>query len=381
MSAAASDPFFQPSYVVSRERLLATGQGLASRLGLTVDSRALAERGPAGETLALDFMIFGARRPRHALVISSGTHGVEGYTGSAVQHYLASRILPRLELGPDTAIILQHANNPYGFAFSRRVNEGNVDYNRNFLERFDPQKVSADYELLYDILNPPDLDPARETSRWEEAQRFIDRTSLRHFQQVAVEGQYKYPQGMQFGGHAPQAGTRHLLALVAEHLSQASTVIWLDFHTGLGDFGACELITGAAAGSESHRFSQEVWSGAVKSASSGESVSTPLNGLLDRGVEAALPAQCRLAFAYPEFGTYPMERVVRAIRADNWLHAHGVPGDATGKAVSAELLEALRPDNPRWRRMIIDKGAQLVDQALAHLPGVSRQGAPGPSSA
>ena len=378
MSAAVSDPFFQLSYAVSRERLLATGHGLASRLGLTVDSRALAERGPEGETLALDFMIFGARRPRHALVISSGTHGVEGHTGSAVQHYLASRILPRLELGPDTAIILQHANNPYGFAWSRRVNEGNVDYNRNFLAHFDHEKVSPDYELLYDLLNPRDLDVAREAQRWEEMQRYVDRTSLRHFQQVALEGQYKYPQGMQFGGHAPQAGAKHLLALVAEHLAQADTVIWLDFHTGLGEFGACELITGAAAGSDSHRFSQQVWNGAVKSAASGESLSTPLNGLLDRGIEAALPAHCRLAFAYPEFGTYPTERVLRAMRADNWLHVHGDPRDATGKAISAELLEALRPDNPRWRRLIIEKGAQLLDQALAHLPGVRRQGAAAP---
>lgn len=375
MTAALPDPFFQPSYVVSRERLLEAGHLLAARLGLTVDSRALAGHGPAGETLALDFMIFGARRPRHALVISSGTHGVEGYAGSAIQHYVASRILPRLALGPNTAIILQHANNPFGFAWSRRVNEGNVDYNRNFLEQFDPQKVAPDYELLYDTLNPPDLDPGREAGRWEEVQRFIDRTSLRHFQQVAVEGQYKYPQGMQFGGHAPQAGTRHLLALVAEHLAAAETVVWLDVHTGLGEFGACELITGAAAGSASHLFSQEVWNGAVKSASSGESLSTPLNGLLDRGVAAALPEQCRLAFAYPEFGTYPMERVLRAFRADNWLHVHGDPRDSTGKAISAELLEALNPDNARWRRMIIERGAQLVDQALAHLPGVTRPGA------
>lgn len=374
MSQAVSDPFFQPSYSVSRESLLAAGHLVAPRLGLTVDSRSLAERGPQGETLALDFMIFGARRPRHALVISSGTHGVEGYTGSAVQHYIAKLILPRLELGPDTAIILQHANNPYGFAWSRRVNEGNVDYNRNFLERFDPDKVSADYELLYDVLNPTDLDPAREARRWEEAQRFIDDRGMRHFQQVAVEGQYKYPQGMQFGGHQQQAGPRHLLALVREHLADAKTVIWLDFHTGLGEFGACELITGAAASSESYLFSQQVWNGAVKSASSGESLSTPLNGLLDRGIEAALPAGCRLAFAYPEFGTYSMDRVLRAIRADNWLHVHGDPADDTGREISAELLEALRPDNARWRRMIIEKGAQLVDQALAHLPGVGRGG-------
>ena len=367
-----ADPFFQPSYRVSRERLLESAHALAPRHGALVDSRTIEQTGPDGETLALDFIVFGARRPRHVLVLSSGTHGVEGHTGSAVQHYVATRVLPRLRLGPDTAVILQHANNPYGYAWNRRVNEGNVDYNRNFRASFDPEQVSADYERLYDALNPADLDPAREELRWQTVQRFIDETSQRHFQQVAIEGQYKYPQGMQFGGHAPQPGTMHLLALIREHLAAASTVIWLDFHTGLGDFGACELITGAAAGSASHCFSQEVWNGAVKSASSGESLSTPLNGLLDRGIEAALPADCRFAFAYPEFGTYPQDRVIRAIRADNWLHVHGDPRDATGRAISAELLEALCPDSARWRRMIVEKGAQLVDQALSHLPGAIR---------
>lgn len=74
---------FQPNYRTSRERLLAGAHALAPRLGTLVDSRAIAQRGPDGETLALDFTVFGARRPRHALVLSSGTHGVEGYTGSA----------------------------------------------------------------------------------------------------------------------------------------------------------------------------------------------------------------------------------------------------------------------------------------------------------
>jgi threonine synthase len=119
---APMDPasHFQPSYAVSRERFLAGAHALASRHDVTIDSRAIDPKGPAGETLALDFAIFGARRPAHALVLSSGTHGVEGYVGSAIQQHVLAEVLPRLALGPDTAVILQHANNPYGFAWGRR---------------------------------------------------------------------------------------------------------------------------------------------------------------------------------------------------------------------------------------------------------------------
>lgn len=363
---------FQPSYRVSRERLLEAAHALSARHPVLVDSRSIAPRGPDGETLALDWVCFGARRPRHALVLSSGTHGVEGYTGSAIQHHVLANVLPRLALAPDTALVIQHANNPYGFAWHRRVNEDNVDFNRNFRERFDPTQCPADYEALYDCLNPTDLDAARETGRWARIDAFIAEHGLRRFQQAAVEGQYRYPAGMQFGGHAQAAGTRHLLALVREHLRDAQTVIWLDFHTGLGDFGACELITGAPIADAGYAFSQQVWSDGVKSAAGGESVSTPLNGLLDRGLAAALPAGARFAFAYPEYGTWEPMRVIRAIRADNWLAHHGDRGDATGRAIEADMLEAFRPDSRDWERRVVASGAALVAQALARLPGAKR---------
>jgi hypothetical protein len=365
---------FPPSYAASRERFLAAAHALAPRHGLLLDSRAIDARGPAGETLALDFAIFGARRPAHVLVISSGTHGVEGYTGSAVQHHVLTEVLPRLRLADDAAIVLQHANNPYGFAWGRRVNESNVDFNRNFLDRFDASLCDPDYERLHDLLNPPDLDPAAEAGRWARVDAFIAEHGARRYQQVAMGGQYRYPRGVQFGGARQEQGTRHLIALVREHLADARTVLWLDIHTGLGAFGDCELVTGAMPDSACYRLSTEVWPGWIKSATSGESVSTPLNGLLDRGVEPLLPAGCRFAFGFPEYGTYEPMRMIRAIRADNWLHAHGDPSDALGRSIRDEILEVFRPASADWRRRIVETGARLVDQGLARLPGATHTG-------
>jgi hypothetical protein len=364
---------FPSSYAASRERLLEGLHRLAPRHGLRLDSRALDARGPDGGTLALDFAILGARRPRHALVLSSGTHGVEGYVGAAIQHHAIERVLPRLRLAPDTAVVLQHANNPYGFAWGRRVNESNVDLNRNFLERFDPTLCDPDYERLHDALNPADLDPGAEAGRWGAIDAFVAAHGARRFQQVALGGQYRHPRGMQYGGARREQGTAHLLALVAEHLADAQTVHWLDFHTGLGAFGDCEVVTGAPADSDCYRYSLEVFPGWVKSAASGESVSTPLNGLLDRGIEAALPPGCRFGFGFPEFGTYEPMRMIRAMRADNWLHAHGDPSDATGRALRAEMLEVFGPASTDWRRRVVDTGARLVALALDRLPGVTRE--------
>lgn len=181
-------------------------------------------------------------------MLSSGTHGVEGLYRQRDPAPRVAHVLPRLRLAPGTAlIVLQHANNPYGFAWHRRVNEDNVDFNRNFRDRFDPGQCSPDDQALYDALNPPDLDPEREALRWRQVDDFVAAHGARRFQQAVSEGQYKHPRGLQFGGHAQAAGTRHLLALVREHLADAREVVWLDFHTGLGASGACELVTGAPA--------------------------------------------------------------------------------------------------------------------------------------
>lgn len=358
---------FPASYRAGRERLLEAVSQVANRLPVVVDSRSLAARGPDGETLALDFVVVGARRPKRAVVVSSGTHGGEGFVGSAIQLLLAKRVLPTLALDADSALVLLHAINPYGFAWHRRVNEDNIDLNRNFRETFDPQACHADYIALYDVMNPTDLDPEHERERWTTLEAFVARHGMRHFQQVFSEGQYRFPEGLQYGGQAQAQSTRHLLDFVSEYFVSSKALVWLDIHTGLGESAACELISGAGPSDPGLRFARSIWSDEVRSALAGESLSTPLNGLLDGGIARALPAGCTFGMAFAEYGTHPLDRVMRALRADNWLHHHGDRADAVGRAIDAEMLEAFCPIDNRWREQTTRHGVGLVTQALAAL--------------
>ena len=89
-------------------------------------------RGPRGETLATDVALLGERHAPKRLAVISGTHGVEGYYGSECQiallHDLSRRALPK-----DVSVVLLHLVNPWGTAWLRRVNEDNVDVNRNYV--------------------------------------------------------------------------------------------------------------------------------------------------------------------------------------------------------------------------------------------------------
>ena len=76
------------------------------------------------------------------MVIISETHGVEGFCGSGCQvGFLVERVYEGL---PKTVgVALVHALNPYGFAWLRRVNEDNVDLNRNFRDFTEPPPSSS----------------------------------------------------------------------------------------------------------------------------------------------------------------------------------------------------------------------------------------------
>jgi hypothetical protein len=357
--------WFSPSYASSRERLIAAARTAA--LPVHHDVLSIGQKGPEGQALTIDMLTVGARRPSRAFVVASGTHGVEGFCGAAIQLQLASERLAGLMLADDSALILLHALNPYGFAWLRRVNESNVDLNRNFQQLFNPDLCSAEYESLFECLNPADLDPEPEARRRQTLKDWATQHGERSLQRVIAEGQYRHPRGIQFGGHRPEASTRLLLDWVGQTLVDARWVAWLDVHTGLGESGACQLLTGASPTSAGYLEARRIWGESVTSVQSEASVSPPLHGLLEQGVSRALPQGCVFAYAAPEFGTHPTDRVVAAFRADNWLHHYGNPADALGQVIKAEMLEAFRPAGRAWANAITRTGQLLCEQGLRAL--------------
>ena len=95
---------------------------------------------------------------------------------------------------------------------------------------------------------------------------------------------------------------------------------------------------------------------------------------MDRGLARWLAPACNFGFVAAEFGTYPVEQILKALRADNWLHQHG-PGDDFNdpltQQIKAQLVEALRPDLATWRMQILATGKALIDKAIQALPGAS----------
>ena len=91
--------------------------------------------GLEGETLATDVVRIGPADAKRLLVLTSATHGVEGFCGSGAQIALMrDEALPALMEKLGVAMLLVHAINPYGFSYLSRTTEGNVDLNRNSVD-------------------------------------------------------------------------------------------------------------------------------------------------------------------------------------------------------------------------------------------------------
>ena len=149
------------------------------------------------EDLTLDVAVLG-NNSDPALVISSGVHGVEGFFGSAVQLAWLERLKRTGDLNGIRYVFI-HAVNPYGFAHIRRVNEDNIDLNRNFLPTLQDYQGAPDtYSLVNDFLNP-DTAPARlEPFYMKAVMTIFQHGGLQPLKNAVAGGQYAFPNGLFF---------------------------------------------------------------------------------------------------------------------------------------------------------------------------------------
>jgi hypothetical protein len=321
-------------------------------------------RGPAGEALATDVAALGRPDAPARLLVISGTHGVEGFAGSACQELL---LRDRAPVPDDLAVVVVHAINPYGFAWVRRVNEDNVDLNRNCVDFTTPPE-NPGYDELAAALVP---------ARWDDATlaaanaALLDYAATHGFDglQTAVSaGQYRHPTGIFYGGAKPVWSQRTLAAVAREHLAGAERVAILDLHTGLGDYGASELIAGHPRDGGERRLAAWYGEGGYAIPATGDSVSADVQGDVLDALDAWLP-DAEVTGVAIEWGTVDIVAVSNALRADAWLHAHGDPRGAAAGPIKQQLRDAFAPADPDWLRAVEDRFAEVRAAAVAGVTG------------
>ena len=351
------DPF-SGSYGVARERFRSAARAAAAPL----ECRVLSGHGPDGCELAIDVALVGARNPRRAVVVSSGLHGVEGFFGSAVQLAWLRRFREGgWSIPGGTLVVLLHAVNPFGFAWRRRVNEDNVDLNRNFLADGETYGgVPEHYDGVHGLLNPP-TPPARLDAFRLRAAWAVRRHGLAVLQNAVATGQYEHPSGLFFGGREAAVSTRFVQERFWDCTRAAEAVVHLDLHTGLGAHADYRLLIEPPHVGDLRwyrsRFDPE------RVAAVGGDTPYAARGVM--GAWLARQAGSRgYRFACLEFGTHAALRVLAALRAENRAHHHSVPGAAAYERAKRELVECFCPASRFWRRKALGRALEVIGQAV-----------------
>jgi predicted deacylase len=252
---------FSSSYANAREQYLRA----AADIQVRVESHVIpGHRGLEGEELATDVVRLGPETARRLLVLTSGTHGVEGFCGSAAQiALLHDRVLQALLDKLNVAVLVVHAINPYGFSHLSRTNEDNVDLNRNSVDFSRPLPGNPAYDDLHALLVPSSWPPSDENAA--AIADYIARRGESAYQQALTIGQYRHADGMFFGGERAVWSTRVLQTLLERHGAACDSVGWIDFHTGLGPYGHGEKICVGQIGSDELQRARAWWGADVTS--------------------------------------------------------------------------------------------------------------------
>lgn len=332
--------------------------------GFEPERHAISARGPQGEELAIQVVQLGASRPRRALVVLSGVHGVEGFIGSALQTSALGRWDPAL-LPRDAAVVLVHSVNPWGMAWWRRQNEHNVDLNRNWMRsRSEPVHNEA-YDTIHHLACPdtPDL-PAIE-DMLASAAEFVATHGTAWLRDAITAGQYRHPDGLHYGGNRTEESCEIVERVMLGRLGNVERLLTLDLHTGHGPPGAITLLSDQPIGSPQDEFLRRHFgAGRVEATAGNPAATTGLkHGQIANGLAALLPQATCFASSV-EFGTTSdMEQLV-ATYHEQWVHRRGDRRRSDHAAVVWSYRSCFTPDDPAWEHAAMTDGTHLLDTAI-----------------
>jgi hypothetical protein len=262
------------------------------------------------------------------------------------------------------AVLMLHALNPYGFSHLRRVNEDNADLNRNFVDFGGPLPVNRAYAEIQSMLLPATWPPPGDSETRLDA--WIAQHGRKNYQAAVSAGQYEYPDGLFYGGSKPAWSNEVLRGVLHQYVSQRALLGWIDFHTGLGPRGHGEKIYAGLDYVADIARTKAWWGDDVTSFLDGTSTSAPLTGINGAAAHDECPNAVFAGIAL-EYGTYPIEQILEAFRAEHWIHKHPKAPKAQREEIKRTLRDMFYIDADDWKQMVYTQAVEGCMRAIEHL--------------
>jgi hypothetical protein len=294
---------------------------------------------------------------KRLLFLSTGLHGIEGYVGSAVLKLFIKEYMP--QLNPDlTGLYLVHAINPWGMKHRRRVNENNVDLNRNFIYEKNSMFKDANttYEQAHDLLNPQQpLSSAASPLYYLKLFNLILRMGPANFREAVLYGQYRFPQGLYYGGKGFERSTEVLSSLFQEAAASAEQFLLIDMHTGYGPRYQMTIVNSIHEKRTSTDLQDAFDYPQVAKADPNEfyQMQGDMIDYLYQFMNGQFPGKFFYATSF-EFGTLgsSFAAVIKSLKAminENRVSHHGAASEKVAEKARYDFCELFFPAEKRWR--------------------------------
>ncbi|MCW3838090.1 M14 family metallopeptidase [Sphingomonas canadensis] len=294
-------------------------------------------------------------------VVVSGTHGIEGYAGAAIQSAWLERA-GRHWPGREDALLMVHQINPWGCAWNRREDHQHIDVFRNLVYDTAPFRANPLYDRYEEGINPR----AWEGLERERADAIFTDLIREHGMEGAItairRGQHDHPLGITYHGAGASWSRDTMDAIGERFLRRARTVDVLDIHTGFGDFGQGMIISCETPGTENARWVDERFGPMLYRWGQVGMIPEHPHGPYHRWERVTGPGSVR-DFGL-EFGTYDMGERFDTFRANHFVHTRGTIDSPFGRSVSAAFREGYYPASEEWRARILATGLDVIDRSI-----------------
>ena len=365
-----SDAFFNDNYEESRERF----RNSINEVKRIFPSASLTIKhvGDSNDDLTIDVIEANAsNKHENLLIITTGLHGIEGYMGAAILQLFIREYLPLIN-NQDTGLLLVHSLNPWGMKHKRRVNENNVDLNRNFI--YDWLKLDKNFNEQYSKATGFFNKKAQISSiiRYNLSYNLSLIKTLfilrpKGLSNAVLLGQYRYSNGIYYGGKNYEESTEYIIYLLRKYIKIYSNIVMIDIHTGYGPRNQMCIVNSASEEKSSEELSLLFSYPLVNKTDSKEFYA--INGDMIDFVYVLQQNEFSSKKIYTtafEFGTYGDSlmanlKSLAAIIKENQLFWYGTKNEVVDSKIKKNFMFLFYPSEIKWREKAIQDARQAFN--------------------
>jgi len=369
---ANSSNYFSQGYIEARSKFRSAIESLKNS-----ESKTYPIANKLDQDLTVDIAYFPALKdPKSLLILMSGVHGVEAYAGSAIQLQFLDKMMNTMN-NENLGILLIHSLNPYGFMNNRRVDENNIDLNRNFAitDNHFKQK-NEDYLKLSKLLNPQN----KVSSSFKDKIIFygttalkILKSSVKSLRAATLKGQFDVVKGIFFGGKKPQSQSEILKDIISHFsLTEYEKILTVDLHTGYGERGKLHHFGFSSKNIENQNFLNYLFKELPIDLGSDDEF-YEVTGDSTVFIESLFSISSTHAGITFEFGTLDSQKSLGAIESlrrvilENQGYHHGYKNKKSKKVVKSLFVDMFNPDDDNWRNSVLEQANKSLKTLISRL--------------